>query len=67
MHGESPRHLAHGFAFLQETPRDVARLSPLGCEHLNLLGRYAFSVPDQVRRGELRPLRDSAAAAAENR
>ena len=44
MHGEGPRHLA--------------RLSPLGCEHINLLGRYAFSVPEQVRRGELRPLRD---------
>ena len=37
---------------------DVARLSPLGCEHVNLLGRYAFFVPEEVRRGELRPLRD---------
>jgi TnpA family transposase len=36
---------------------DVARLSPLGWEHINLLGRYAFSVPDSVARGELRPLR----------
>ena len=41
---------------------EVARLSPLGCEHINLLGRYAFSVPEQVRRGELRPLRDPANA-----
>ena len=53
-----------GFPVREE---EVARLSPLGCEHINLLGRYAFSVPDQVRRGELRPLRDPAAAAAENR
>jgi len=38
-------------------PADVARLSPLLFEHINLLGRYAFLVPDSVRRGELRPLR----------
>ena len=34
-----------------------ARLSPLIYEHINLLGRYAFSVPEAVQRGELRPLR----------
>ncbi len=44
---------------------DVARLSPLGCEHVNLLGRYAFSVPEEVHRGELRPLRDPAGSADE--
>ena len=54
---------AEGFSVREE---DVARLSPLGCEHINLLGRYAFCVPDQARRGELRPLRNPAAA-AENR
>jgi hypothetical protein len=32
---------------------DVARLSPLVFEHINLLGRYAFSVPDSVTRGQL--------------
>ncbi len=37
---------------------DVARLSPLGFEHINMLGRYAFILPDAVARGELRPLRD---------
>ena len=37
---------------------DVARLSPLGFEHINMLGRYAFILPDTVARGELRPLRD---------
>ena len=36
---------------------DVARLSPLVFDHINLLGRYAFCVPDSVQRGELRPLR----------
>ena len=41
-------------------PDDVARLSPLVFDHINLLGQYAFSVPDAVWRGELRPLRDPA-------
>ncbi|MGF6873039.1 TnpA family transposase [Paraburkholderia sp. MM5477-R1] len=36
---------------------DVARLSPFGHDHINLLGRYSFAVPDAVARGELRPLR----------
>ena len=36
---------------------DVARLSPLLFDHINLLGRYAFSVPEAVKRGHLRPLR----------
>jgi TnpA family transposase len=40
---------------------DVARLSPLGHEHINMLGRYAFTLPEQVARGELRPLRTGAA------
>jgi hypothetical protein len=34
---------------------DVARLSPLGYKHLNVLGRYAFTAPPA---GQLRPLRD---------
>ena len=36
---------------------DVARLSPFVHEHINLLGRYTFAVPESVTRGELRPLR----------
>ena len=39
-------------------PEDVARLSPLGPKHINMLGRYAFTLPEMVSRGELRPLRD---------
>ena len=35
---------------------DEARLSPFGHEHINMLGRYSFSVPEAVARGELRPL-----------
>jgi hypothetical protein len=37
---------------------DIAHLSPLGCDHINMLGRYAFTLPETVARGELRPLRD---------
>ncbi|MGH8845791.1 MAG: hypothetical protein ACREXQ_00895 [Polaromonas sp.] len=37
---------------------DVARLSPLLHDHINMLGRYSFNVPEEVRRGELRALRD---------
>lgn len=37
---------------------DVARLSPLIYEHINILGRYSFAVPEEVARGELRPLRN---------
>jgi hypothetical protein len=44
-----------GFPVLDE---DVARLSPLGHEHINMLGRYAFTLPARVARGELRPLRN---------
>ena len=35
---------------------DVARLSPLGTEHVNMLGRYHFELDGPVARGELRPL-----------
>jgi len=43
---------------LEVCEEDVGRLSPLGHEHINMLGRYAFSLPDQIARGELRPLRN---------
>jgi len=37
---------------------DMARLSPLGFDHINVLCRYAFIQRDQIACGELRPLRD---------
>ena len=40
---------------------DVARLSPLIYDHINVLGRYSFALPDAVLRGELRRLRNSMA------
>ena len=39
---------------LEVRDEDVARLSPLGCDHINMLGRYAFSLPDRIAR----PLRN---------
>lgn len=30
---------------------------PLGFDHINMLGRYAFILPAQIARGEIRPLR----------
>lgn len=44
-----------GYKVLDE---DAARLSPLIHKHINMLGRYSFSVPESVTRGELRPLRN---------
>jgi hypothetical protein len=38
----------------------VARLSPLVHEHINMLGRYSFAMPETVARGELQPLRKPA-------
>jgi hypothetical protein len=38
-------------------PEDVARLSPLPNHHVNVLGRYSFSLSPQVANGGMRPLR----------
>ena len=39
-------------------PTQFARVSPLTYRHINFLGRYAFTLPEAVARGELRPLRN---------
>ncbi len=39
---------------------DVLRLSPLLHPHINMMGRYSFSLPEIVTNGELRPLRNPA-------
>src|SRR2546427_4079720 len=36
---------------------DVARLTPLRWGPMNMLGRYAFVLPEAIARGALRPLR----------
>ncbi len=35
---------------------DAARLSPLIYEHVNVLGRYSFTLTDKIQSGQLRPL-----------
>jgi hypothetical protein len=40
---------------------DLARASPLIHNHINLLGRYWFAVPEAVAQGEPPPLHDPAA------
>lgn len=41
-----------------ETPEEehIARLSPLMHGHINMLGHYTFTLPDDILKGELRPL-----------
>ncbi|WP_147251115.1 Tn3 family transposase, partial [Acinetobacter baumannii] len=41
-----------------ETPEEehLARLSPLIHGHINMLGHYTFSLPEDILKGELRPL-----------
>ena len=45
---------------------DVVLRSSLSCEHVNLLGRNAFSMPESVRCGELRGLRNPGAVTDDN-
>ena len=39
-------------------PEDMERLSPLVHHHIHLDGRYSFSLPESLVRGELRSLRN---------
>ncbi|MGH8141515.1 MAG: Tn3 family transposase [Steroidobacteraceae bacterium] len=48
---------AEGFPVLEA---DVVHLNPHVHDHINMLGRYSFAVPESVARGELRPLRNPA-------
>ena len=43
---------------MKTLPEDVERLSPLGYDHINLLGRYSFSLSDEIRQGAFHPLRE---------
>ena len=35
---------------------DVKRLSPLGYDHINIVGHYSFDLPKEILAGKLRPL-----------
>lgn len=43
---------------LEIDPDDIARLSPLGHIHINMLGRYYFELAEAIKAGEFRPLRN---------
>lgn len=45
---------------------DVVHLSPLRFGHINMLGRYAFTLPEIIAHGELRPLRNPTTAGIDN-
>ena len=47
---------------LDVRPEDVERIWPLGFQHVTLLGRYSFDLPEQLTRGGLRSLRDRSEA-----
>ncbi len=37
---------------------DLNRALPLLFSHINMNGKYTFTIPKEVKNGELRPLRD---------
>ncbi len=41
----------------QINQEDLARLSPLGFKHINMLGRYQFSLAEPLKQGQLRTMR----------
>jgi TnpA family transposase len=51
---------------IEVRPEDVERVWPLGFQHLNMLGRYSFDLPESLVRGELRSLRDPSDLADED-
>ena len=49
-------HLRH--EQIATATEDVQRLSPLGYEHINILGRYCFHLSEDLQKGAMRPLRN---------
>ena len=54
------RYMDAATSYLKKTgfdvrDEDVERLSPLVSHHINFVGKYYFSLPEEVKRGELRP------------
>jgi TnpA family transposase len=57
------RYMDAALNYLRDTgfdvrDEDVERLSPLVRSHINFVGKYYFSLPEGVKRGELRPFHD---------
>jgi hypothetical protein len=55
MHRALEEMRGRGMKIAQE---DVERLSPLGYDHINLLGRYTFTLSEEIRQGAFHPLRE---------
>ena len=58
------RYMEQALASLRQrgqevSDEDIARLSPLGHDHITKLGHYSFEVPEVVMQGLLRPLMPS--------
>jgi TnpA family transposase len=54
--GASLKHLRD--KSLEIRGEDEARLSPLGYEHVNVLGHYSFTLSENIMKGELRALNE---------
>ena len=39
-------------------PSDVARLSPIGYEHVDVCGKYSFQLSESIQQGAFHPLRE---------
>jgi TnpA family transposase len=39
-------------------PEDLARLSPIGYEHINVYGKYSFTLAESIQAGAFHPLRE---------
>ena len=39
-------------------PEDVARLSPIGHEHVNVYGKYSFTLAELIQQGDFHSLRE---------
>lgn len=39
-------------------PEDMARLSPIGHEHVNVYGKYSFTLAEPIQQGAFHPLRE---------
>jgi hypothetical protein len=39
-------------------PEDVARLSPIGHEHVNVYGKYSFTLAEPIQQGDFHHLRE---------
>ena len=48
--------LYYGIQSFDVRDEDVERLSPLVHGHVNMLGHYSFTLEENVKKGELRPL-----------